>query len=129
MSAVLSLHDDHPEAVEREFINVGLRLRDVGTADFSWHDAYVVIHTSMGDQHSHLARAVDPKEALWDLTPWLLAELLYWIQVLAWQNAQDVNAPKPQRIDRPGVVNDRADESQFGSEPVPVEEMADWLGW
>ena len=129
MSAVLGLHEEHPEAVEREFIQLGLRLRDVGTADFTWHDAYVILHTSMGDQESYVARAVDPKEALWSLTPWMLAEILYGIQVLAWQNAGDPDAPKPQRIERPGVVNDKADESQFGSEPISVEDMADWVGW
>ena len=89
----------------------------------------MVLKTAMLDQKSLLSRLANPEDAAWSMEAWMSAEVADRIYQLMYMLSSDPNAKKPEKIKRPGVVNDKADESQFGSDPLPQDEMAQWLGW
>lgn len=121
IGGLLDLIDDHGEAVEFDLIALGLRLRDIGVT-FSWRDLKVIV--SRGDATSAVARATDPQNAAWsDLTALLLREVVYEMQLARRQQAG--KGPMPKRIPLPG---EDGDSSHFGSEPLELEDMAEWLG-
>jgi hypothetical protein len=129
MTLLLELHEEHPIAFERELISAGVRLRDFGTDRLNWRDLLVIISCARQDPASHLYRSIDPEASRWTAEAWLAAEVADRVAVLIWQNAQDPNNPKPERIERPGVVNKKDTSGHYGSDPIEQEAMAEWLGW
>ncbi len=121
--SLLTLVDEHQEAIEYDLIALGLRLRDLGSAGFTLRDLWVIVQQSPAS--SALARSSDV-DAGWTLEAMLLAEVAdvarddWW----ATHNGREQDRPKP--IERPGR---RPDTTVYGSGALPIEEMASWLGW
>lgn len=103
---------------------MGLRLRDLGSERLSWGDLWTVV--SFAPPDSALSRARNPEEGEWALETLLLAEAVDTLRVANWQRggAKKKDFPKP--IPRPGIEPDAV---TYGREAVPIDRMADWLGW
>lgn len=71
-------------------------------------------------------RQLDPEAVAWSLEAHLLASVIDVLNVANWQRVGKKSAPKPKPIPRPGT-ND-PDTEQIGRDPLPVDQMADWLG-
>lgn len=48
------------------------------------------------------------------------------LNILVWQHGQRRRADYPKPYPRPGV---KPDTTTYGKKPIPIDEMADWLGW
>lgn len=116
--------DEYAEPIAYDLIRLGLRLRDVGSPDFSWADLYVVIRQSPRD--SALFRAMNPDDHEWDLPSLLLAEIADGVNVGNWQRGGGKRRDYPKPIPRPGV---EPDSKTYGKGAIPIDEMAEWLGW
>lgn len=94
----------------------------------SWRDLLVVVRQA--PQHSAIARAVEPEQSAWGLTEQLLALVADYSATLMWLQTADAekgrNRPRP--IPRPGVEPD-VDVQKFGSDPVTLDALDDFLGW
>lgn len=79
---------------------------------------------------SALARALEPEQSSWTLNEQLLALVADYLAWLQWAQTEDGskgrNRPKP--IPRPGVEPD-LDVQKFGSDPVALDALDDFLGW
>lgn len=120
---------EHREALEFVLITHGLRLDWLGDERLSWRDLFVIARQSPSS--SALAQSILGVEVTeWGLNEQLLAQLIDLTAWLVWSKTTDgqkgTNRPKP--TPRPGVIPD-ADSSQFGSEPLSIEDMREWLGW
>lgn len=120
---LLDLLDKHGDAVAYDCIVLGLRLRDVGTEDFTWGDLLTIVQQA--PRSSALFRSMHPEEAEWGLQEQLLALNADYLAVSNWQRAQGKKKDYPKPIPRPGVEKDK----KFGQDAVSIEEMTDWLGW
>lgn len=121
--------DEYREPLEFDLIGLGLRLRDVGSTGFSWRDLFVVVRQLPRD--SSLGRAFDPENHHWGTAEQLLALIADEIRLGNWHRfgtqsqARKRNMPQP--IERPGVES--KDKTRYGKGALPVDEMAEWLGW
>lgn len=68
--------------------------------------------------------------ALWGLTEQLLADAVDQLRWLRWAKTKDgsKNRRPPKPIPRPGVGKDTK-ARKFGADPVPLDELAEFLGW
>lgn len=82
-------------------------------------------------RHSALARAVDPERAEWSLSDYLLAQIADANAWMVWSKSKDgqKNRNRPKPIPRPGLEDDSTDVRVFGSDPIPIDELEDFLGW
>lgn len=71
-------------------------------------------------------RATDPEGHLWGLTEQLLADIADHTHIAAWQRGGGKKKDYPKPIPRPGV---EPDEVRYGKKPLPLDRMAEWLGW
>jgi len=120
---LLTLYDEHPEAVEHEFIRLGLRWRDVGSKRLTWRDALVVI--SQAEASGALARAKYPAfhEYFHRAAEMILYELRY-LQVLTG------NQSKAKKSDFPEPPEWAKDKTVYGGEQgnaLPIEELEAFL--
>lgn len=120
---LLSLIDKHGEAIAYDCITLGLRLRNVGTDDFTWGDLLAIVQQS--PRSSALFRAQYPDEAVWGHQEQLLALIADYLAAGNWQRGHGKKNDYPKPIPRPGVEQDK----KFGNEAMPIDEMASWLGW
>lgn len=130
MIGLLELIEEYPEAIEREVMAIGERLRYLGTERLSWWDLKVIINQA--SEKSPIVRAVDPDAYLWGLPEQLLAEatdMLHWLQWAKTKDAQE-KSPKnmPEPIKRPGVGEPTTGEV-YKYDILPADEMLAWLGW
>lgn len=123
--SVLATVDAFTEEIEFDLLRLGLRLRNVGTDAFTWRDLYVVIRQS--GQDSALFRAINEDDHFWGLAEMLLAEIADGVAVGNWQRGNGKRRDYPKPIPRPGVEPDST--TYGGKKPLPIDEMADWLGW
>lgn len=67
----------------------------------------------------------------WGLAEHLLAEIADASAWLVWSKTKDAerNRNKPRPIPRPGITPDETDTRHFGSDPVPLADLDDFLGW
>jgi hypothetical protein len=89
--------------LEADLIERGLRLRDCPTPGFNWRDLHVIVRHARVD--SNLYREIFPEAAGWNLTNQLLAaavDIGIWFKWVRLGHEGDA----PDRISRPGVVND-----------------------
>lgn len=61
----------------------------------------------------------------WGLTEQLLAAAVDALHAANWQRGAGKNRDRPKPIRRPGIEPDK----KYGSQAIPIDEMADWLGW
>ncbi|MGV3564224.1 MAG: hypothetical protein ACO1ON_13180 [Nocardioides sp.] len=122
IAGLLTLLDEHQEAIEYDLLTVGLRLDWLGTERLSWRDLLVIIRQS--PRTSAYARAIHGDEALWGLSDHLLAEVVDALAWANWQRAGQRYAPKPKPIPRPGR---KGKTQRVGSEPLPIAELDTWI--
>lgn len=121
---LLDFLDEHERAVEYDCLRLGLRLRDLGSERFSWGDLLVIVEQA--PQDSAVFRSFYPDEAMWGLREQLLAAAVDALNVANWQRGSGKRKDYPKPIPRPGV---EPTSKTYGSKPVPIDEMAEWLGW
>lgn len=84
----------------------------------------VIVRQSPRD--SALFRAMNPEDHEWSLPTLLLAEAVDDLRIGNWQRGSGKRADYPKPIPRPGV---EPDSTTYGKGALPMDEMADWLGW
>lgn len=105
-------------------IRLGLRWRQLGTEALTWRDLKVIV--AERPPSSALTRATDP--ATYEATLRLLEFLSFQLQTANVLHGNQSGArphefPKP-----PSWVEGPKDETRIGSDPIPYDEMAAWLG-
>jgi Family of unknown function (DUF5361) len=107
---------------------LGLRLDWLGSEALSWRDLLVIFR--MAEPPSRIFSAVHGDDAQWGLPEQLLASMADDLSWLVWAKTEDgqKNRNRPDRIPRPGVKPNK-DRKQIGSAPLPIDQMAEWLGW
>lgn len=124
MIALVEFIDEHQEAVEYDLIGLGLRLRDFPNAGFTWRDLLVIVQQS--PRTSAVYRSVAGPDWEWDLANQLRAASVDALNGANWQRGSGKDRDRPKPIPRPGV---EPDAKSWGKGALPVDEMADWLGW
>lgn len=126
MTALLALVDEHREAIEYDCLTVGIRLSRMGISH-DWSELKAVVKHSLRDPHSPLFAEISPESAGWGRVEMLLAQAVDTLNWLRWAKTTDAkynrNHPKP--IPRPGVEKPE----KIGDDPIPMDEMDEWLGW
>lgn len=124
---LLALIEEHRTAVEYDLIALGLRLRDVGTERFTWHDLFVVVHQS--PRSSALFRAINPDEYAWGVAEQVMAQAADALNVLVWFKTKDGQKGRnqPDRIPRPGV-QPKQSKRHVKATAMPVDELRRRLG-
>lgn len=99
-----------------------MRLDWIGSEWLSWRDLKVIVHHAQIG--SPLAVAMGGERADWTRVMQMLADI--WDAVAAgnWQRGGG-KGPKPKPYPRPT----KKDTTRIGSDPLPLDEMAAWLGW
>lgn len=120
---LLDLLDEYPEPVAYDLLALGLRLRDLGTDALTWRDLLAVARQA--PPGSALVRAQNP-DPEWGLAEHLLAAAVDSLNVANWQRSGQTARDYPKPVPRPGV---EPDSKTYGSDPLPLDEMAEWLGW
>lgn len=129
MIALLDIIDAHPEAVERELMSIGERLRYLGTERLTWSDLKVVIKQAAPD--SPIVRELNPDAYIWTNTNQLLADIADSLHWLCWTKTKGAQKTPPEGmpnpIKRPGIVEPKGEVYKY--DVVPQDEMLAWLGW
>ncbi|CAM3953583.1 DUF5361 domain-containing protein [Nocardia ninae] len=117
--------DAHRDAVEADLIRAGVRLRDVGSESFNWHDLLVLVRQS--PRESALMSVMHPEVTRWGQGEFLLAELIDLASLLLWAKTKDgaKNRNRPRPYPRPGV--DDPGSRRVSGHAVPMNEVRDRL--
>lgn len=83
----------------------------------------IVTHLPRG---SALVRVIEGDDHPWGLAEQLLAAAVDALNAANWQRGEGKQRDKPAPIPRPGVAPDK---TTYGAQAIPMDEMADWLGW
>ena len=89
--------EEHREAIERDLVMAGLRLRDWPTAEFNYRDLFVLIRQAQPG--SAVYRAMTGEDGMWGLPEQLLAAVADRVEWLVWMQSSD--APKGRNKPRP----------------------------
>ena len=117
---LLTLIDEHGEAIEYDLISLGLRLRDLGTDKLSWRDLAVIARQL--PRESALARAMVEESSQWGVTEHLLALVVDVLAVANWQRGGGKGS-RPKPLPRPGA---QSSGKKFGSDPIPAKDFDAW---
>ena len=112
------LIEDHAEAVEYDLIRLGLRLRDVGTAAFTWRDLWAIVSSSPRD--SALKRSVRGHD--WGQIEYLLASVVDALAGANWQRGGG-RGPRPKPYPRPGQ---EPSVQHVGKDPIRIADFDAW---
>lgn len=123
IAGLLDLLTEHREAIEYDLITLGRSIDDLGTRRLSWRDLLVIVRKS--PRNSALYRERFPEDSEWGLPEQLLAAIFDVLQAGNWQRGGG-QGKRPEQLPRPGVTPER---KTRGSGPIPMDEMAEWLGW
>ena len=110
------LIEDHAEAVEYDLIRLGLRLRDVGTAAFTWRDLWAIVSSSPRD--SALKRSVRGHD--WGQIDYLLASVVDALAGANWQRGGGKGA-RPKPLTRP-----KPPKAENASDGLEVDDFKAW---
>ena len=82
-------------------------------------------------EESATFRVIHPEESAWGLREQLLAEAVDTLHWLQWAKTKDgaKNTNRPRPVPRPGVDDGSETEVKHFGEPVPLDELLDFLGW
>lgn len=105
-----------------------MRLDWLGSEWLTWRDLLVVVRRS--PTTSALARVILGEVVEWSTAEYLLAQIADNTAWLVWAKTDDgaKGRNRPQRLRRPGDP-ELDSETQYGSEPLSLEAMQEWLGW
>ena len=112
---------DYGEAVEYHLIDMGLRLRWLGTDLLTWSDLHAIIRGAPSS--SAIGRELAGPGAAWSLLEHLTAVLIDAVNMGNWQRQGDPYARRPDPIKRPGADTGGM---HIGREPIPISEFAAW---
>lgn len=129
--SLLSLLEEHSEAIEFDLLSLGYRLRwlDSPAQDFNWRDLWVLVRNFGPSTATHVA-VNGREESEWTLANHLLAmiaentSLNIWMKTADAQKKPPKNRPKP--IYRPGVEDDST--KTIGGDTLEMAAMIDFLG-
>jgi hypothetical protein len=124
MIALDKVLEEHADAIAYDLIAMGLRLRDLGSDEFTWGDLRVIV--TQAPRSSCLYRALYPDEYQWGLQEQLMALVADMLSVANWQRGSGASKDYPKPIPRPGIEDDTA---SFGEDAMSIEDMDDWLNW
>ena len=125
ITGLWKLHEEFPEAVELELIALGLRWRHAGTEALSWRDLAVVVSQARPD--GALVRAQAPEDTPQIRMERLLELIHYQLSVANTQRGNQSGARRSEFPEPPEWAKDQ-DVETYGSDPVPFDEMAEFLG-
>jgi hypothetical protein len=74
---------------------------------------------------SALVRELEGEDSPWGLLEQLMAAAVDELRGANWQRGPAKPKDRPKPIPRPGVEKPK----QYGKDAIPIDEMADWLGW
>lgn len=102
---LLTLVDgEHKEALERDLIDLGLRLRDAGSPGFEWADLRAIVRWAPKSSALYRSMYLPDEDSAWGLQEMLLAAIADSLRWLQWAKTKDGargrNMPEP--IPRPG---------------------------
>jgi len=105
----------------------GIRLEDMYTGRESIRHVAVCVWYLPSD--CALARELNGDDIEWDLTNQLLAAQVDVLAIANWQRAGGKRKDKPKPVERPGMRPDRTTYGGSKDDALPLDQMADWLGW
>lgn len=116
----LALHPKEGPALEADLIRNGLRLRHVGTEQFTWRDLKLFVEFMR--EEDNLSKVRHPEEADWGRTNMLLASAVDALNWLVWAKTRDgqKNRNQPQPTPRPGV---QAHAKRTKGEAIPIDQF------
>lgn len=105
-----------------------LRLRDVGSASFTWHDLAVIVRGLQGEHGSQFNVAVHGERVRWDMSTQILVNLMNRLDWIAWTKTKDgsKNRNAPKQFYLPGLEPD--DGVKHYGTPDSIENVLDFLG-
>lgn len=119
---------DHSEAIERDLIGLGLRLRWLGTDRLTWRDLLVIVAAAKpGDAIFHAVHPDEPyPEQIQAHSLQMLRSVEYSLQWLQWAKTEDgprgINAPEPARF--PWERSEK-----YAADSMTLQEALDFAGW
>lgn len=113
--------EDHAGALNFDLMQLGLRLRYVGTEALTWGDLRDVI--KYGRQDTALALEQQGAAVLWTITDHLIAVAVDALHNANWQRGGG-KGHKPKPIPRPGVEDQNT--QTLGADPIPAGDFMDW---
>ena len=127
---------DHGEALEADLIERGLRLRNVGTEEFTWADLSAIVR-HLPDSSALVRDSMDDlqrEKAQWGVAEQLMAVMANALNVLVWAKTEDASKGinKPEPILPPGVTPPNSGAGEIHevleqlNNPLLDEYMAGW---
>jgi Family of unknown function (DUF5361) len=124
---LIELIGKHPDPLEMDLIDKGLRLRDCPSAGFNWRDLKLIVEYLGPD--SKLVAETQPDNAHWDKHAYLLADIVDGINWLCWSKTEDAhkrNGNPPDPVPRPGVK--KKGRAGFNTKPIPMQRARELAG-
>lgn len=100
--------DDYADAIEVDFLSLGVDVLDLWRGALSVRRAWVLIEHFARDENSALVRAANLDNAGWSLGNHLLAGVYDALNTANWQRGASKDQPRPKRLPRPGVEDEDA---------------------
>lgn len=120
---LLTLLDEHREALDYDCLTLGLDLADLGTVRFDWQRLAAVVR--YGGDRSALARSVHGDKAAWSTSEHLLAAAVDALNAANWQRSGRKGG-KPKPVPRPGDEKAKAGK-RFGTASMPLDEADEFF--
>jgi hypothetical protein len=117
------LYDEYPEAIEHEFIALGLRWRDVGSKKLSWRDAKIII--TEAPVTGAYARAKYPEAHLYERRGFDM--ILYLLNCLIIKTANTARAKKHDFPPLPEWAQEKEVIGGGKGNALPIDELLEWL--
>ena len=118
--SLLTLIEEHREALEYDLIQLGLRLRHCPSPGLNWRDLWVICRRLGRD--SELYRSMNPDDdPSWSVSEYLLAAVADALNMRLWQ-AGGGKGTKPKPVPRPTDEKPK----QYGT-AEPVEDIIAWI--
>lgn len=100
-------------------MQIGQRVRNVGTLAFTWGDLWDFCHYAPSS--SNLAYELHGTAVVWTVTDHLLAAAVDALNAANWQRGGGKGS-RPKPITRPGTQT----ENKIGRDPVPIKDFDSW---
>lgn len=117
--------EEHGEAVEYHLIEMGLRLRWLGTEVLTWADLLSIIRGA--SRASPIGRELGGASAEWGPNEYLLAlvvDSLQWSNYLLQLQINPRSQPeRPRPVSRPGA---KPSGTRLGADPIPISQFEEW---
>lgn len=118
--------EKHGQALEYDLIRMGLRLRRVGSKEFTWRDLWIIVQQLPADAHFNMSRAGHPPLTVGMSVLDATVAILNTLRLANWQRAGDNTRPRPETARLPWWPQPRGQQSKLGSDPVQANRFSDW---